>query len=79
MLGDRRKYYEKIFTADTSSRMEQASATGSVFHSSLRKIMHVTVCYMPCMHHVSASRPPLGPVWPRVCEMLDLNFGELLF
>jgi hypothetical protein len=34
---------------------------GSAFHSSLRKIMHVTACYMPCMHHVSASRLPLGP------------------
>src|SRR5215213_9144041 len=32
-----------------------------MFHSSLRKIMHVTSCYMPCMHHVSASRLPSGP------------------
>jgi hypothetical protein len=52
---------------------------GSVFHSSLRKIMHATTCYMPCMHHVSASHPPLGPVRSRVCEMLDLNFREFLF
>ena len=51
----------------------------SVFHSSLRKIMYVTTCYMSCMHHVSASRPPLGPERSRVCEMLDLNFREFLF
>ena len=48
-------------------------------HSSLRKIMHATACYMPCMHHVSASRPPLRPVRPRVYEMLDTNFREFLF
>jgi hypothetical protein len=48
-------------------------------HSSLRKIMHVIACYMPCMHHVSASRPPLGPVRPRVYEMLDTYFREFLF
>jgi len=50
-----------------------------VFHPSLRKIMHVIACYMPCMHHVSASPPPLGPVRPRVYEMLDMNFREFLF
>ncbi len=44
--------------------------------SSPRKIMQVTACYMPCMHHVSASRLPLGPVRAEVCEMLDLNFRE---
>ena len=48
-------------------------------HSFLRKIMHVTACCLSCMHHVSASRPPLGPVRPRVCEMLDTNFREFLF
>src|SRR5215208_7271119 len=45
----------------------------SVFHSSLRKIMHATT------HHVSASRSPLGPVRLGVCEMLDTNFREFLF
>jgi hypothetical protein len=52
---------------------------GSVFHSSLRKIMHVTACYMSCMHHVNASPPALGPVRLRVCEMLDTDFREFLF
>jgi hypothetical protein len=49
------------------------------FHPSLRKIMHVTVSYMRCMHHVGASRPPLGPVRPWVCEMLGTDFREFLF
>jgi hypothetical protein len=60
-------------------RRLRCSLRRPVFHSSLRKIMHVIACYMPCTHHVSASRPPLRPVRPRVCEMLDLNFGEFLF
>jgi hypothetical protein len=60
-------------------RVLSPAVIGSVFHSFLRKIMHVIACHMPCMHHVSASRPPLRPVRPRVCEMLDLNFREFLF
>jgi hypothetical protein len=39
--GDR-KYYGKITTAKTLSLLVQGSVTVSVFHSSLRKIMHVT-------------------------------------
>jgi hypothetical protein len=82
MLGVEGVYYRKITTADTLSRLAQGSVitvTESVVHSSLRKIMHVTACCMPCMQHVSATRPPLGPVRPRVCEMLDMNFREFLF
>jgi hypothetical protein len=50
----------------------------TVLHSSLRKIMHVTVCHMPCMHQVSASLMPPTPVQAEVCELLDMNFREHL-
>jgi hypothetical protein len=35
--------------------------------SSPRKIMHATACYMPCMHHVSASLMPPTPVRVKAC------------
>ena len=53
--------------------------TGPAFHSSLRKIMHVTACYMPCMHYVSTPRPPPATQGSKVCEMLDMDFREFVF
>ena len=48
-------------------------------HSSLCNIMHVIVCYTPCMHHVSTPWLPPTPVRAKVCEMLDMDFGEFFF
>ncbi len=47
---------------------------GSVFHSSLCKIMHVTACYMTCIHNVKAPGRGFRPIRAGLCSFLDLNF-----
>ena len=51
----------------------------SVSHSSVRKFMYVTVCYIPCMHHVDA--PGGLSEWRvgRIFGFLQVNFAEFLF
>jgi hypothetical protein len=45
----------------------------------LCKLMHVTACYMTCIHNVKVPGRSFGPIRAELCKMLDMNFGEFIF
>ena len=51
----------------------------SVSHSSVRKFMYVTTCYILCMHHVGAPRELFEGSVGWIFGFLHPNFREFLF
>ena len=70
--GKRRRSLHEAFGQEAPRRdlnVRQCPARGmwvpSCFLSDLRKIMHVSACYVPCMHYVDSFRISLTPLCGR--------------